>query len=97
MLPNLLSAMTTFQDYNIVFDAIVILFTLIYLIPFYIVLITSFKADNQIATQNPFVWFPTGEQLGFQGYKDIFETYTIFETGESMIVVGLKNTIIMLT
>ena len=73
--------------------AILILFTLIYLVPFYIVLITSFKANNQIATQNPFIWFPTGEQLGFQGYKDIFETYTIFETGESMIVVGLKNTI----
>ena len=73
--------------------AILILFTLIYLVPFYIVLITSFKANNQIATQNPFIWFPTGEQLGFQGYKDIFETYTIFETGESMIIVGLKNTI----
>ena len=73
--------------------AILIIFTLIYLVPFYIVLITSFKANNQIATQNPFIWFPTGEQLGFQGYKDIFETYTIFETGESMIIVGLKNTI----
>ena len=73
--------------------AILILFTLIYLVPFYIVLITSFKANNQIATQNPFIWFPSGEQLGFQGYKDIFETYTIFETGESMIIVGLKNTI----
>lgn len=76
--------------------AILIIFTLIYLIPFYIVLITSFKADNQIATQNPFIWFPTGEQLGFQGYKDIFETYTIFETGESMIVVGLKNTMMIM-
>ena len=73
--------------------AILIIFTLIYLVPFYIVLITSFKANNQIATQNPFIWFPSGEQLGFQGYKDIFETYTIFETGESMIIVGLKNTI----
>ena len=77
--------------------AILIIFTLIYLIPFYIVLITSFKADNQIATQNPFIWFPTGEQLGFQGYKDIFETYTIFETGESMIVVGLKNTMMIMS
>lgn len=75
---------------------ILIIFTLIYLIPFYIVLITSFKADNQIATQNPFIWFPSSEQLGFQGYKDIFETYTIFETGESMILVGLKNTIIIM-
>ena len=88
MKKNLVSKVITY--------AILIVFTLIYLIPFYIVLITSFKADNQIATQNPFVWFPTGEQLGFQGYKDIFETYTIFETGESMIVVGLKNTIIIM-
>lgn len=75
---------------------ILIIFTLIYLIPFYIVLITSFKADNQIATQNPFIWFPTADQLGFQGYKDIFETYTIFETGESMILVGMKNTLIIM-
>lgn len=72
---------------------ILIIFTLIYLIPFYIVLITSFKANNQIATQNPFIWFPTTEQLGLKGYQDIFETYTIFETGESMILVGLKNTL----
>ncbi len=75
---------------------ILIIFTLIYLIPFYIVFITSIKANNQIATQNPFIWFPSAEQLGFQGYKDIFETYTIFETGESMILVGLKNTIIIM-
>lgn len=72
---------------------ILLIFTLIYLIPFYIVLITSFKANNQIATQNPFIWFPTTEQLGLKGYQDIFETYTIFETGESMILVGLKNTL----
>lgn len=75
---------------------ILILFTLIYLIPFYIVLITSFKADNQIATQNPFIWFPSAEQLGFDGYKNIFTMYTIFETGESMILVGLKNTLIIM-
>ncbi len=75
---------------------ILIIFTLIYLIPFYIVFITSIKANNQIATQNPFIWFPTTEQLGFQGYRDIFETYTIFETGESMILVGLKNTILIM-
>ena len=56
---------------------ILIIVTLIYLIPFYIVLITSFKANNQIATQNPFIWFPTGEQLGLEGYKSIFTTYTI--------------------
>ncbi len=75
---------------------ILIIVTLIYLIPFYIVLITSFKANNQIATQNPFIWFPTGEQLGLEGYKSIFTTYTIFETGESMILVGIKNTLIIM-
>lgn len=70
--------------------------TLIYLIPFYIVLITSFKANNQIATQNPFIWFPSIEQLGFNGYKDIFEKYTLFQTGESMIIVGMKNTLFIM-
>lgn len=73
-----------------------IIFTLIYLIPFYIVLITSFKADNQIATQNPFIWFPTGEQLGFEGYSNIFTMYTSFETGESLITIGLRNTIMIM-
>ena len=78
---------------KIISYAILIIFTLIYLIPFYIVLITSFKADNQIATQNPFIWFPTGEQLGFEGYSNIFTMYTSFETGESLITIGLRNTI----
>ncbi len=75
---------------------VLIITTLIYLIPFYIVVVTSFKASNQIATQNPFIWFPSAEQIGFDGYKSIFTTYTIFETGESMILVGLKNTLIIM-
>lgn len=81
---------------KIISFAILIIFTLIYLIPFYIVLITSFKADNQIATQNPFIWFPTGEQLGFEGYSNIFTMYTSFETGESLITIGLRNTIMIM-
>lgn len=81
---------------KIISYAILIIFTLIYLIPFYIVLITSFKADNQIATQNPFIWFPTGEQLGFEGYSNIFTMYTSFETGESLITIGLRNTIMIM-
>lgn len=75
---------------------VLIITTLVYLIPFYIVLITSFKSSNEIATQNPFIWFPSGDQLGFSGYIDIFESYTIFGTGESMILVGLKNTLIIM-
>ena len=71
-------------------------FTLIYLIPFYVVFITSIKADNQIATQNPFIWFPIHNQIGFEAYKNIFTAYTSFTTGESLILVGLKNTIIIM-
>lgn len=81
---------------KIIIYTILSIVTLIYLIPFYIVLITSFKANNQIATQNPFIWFPTIDQLGFNGYKEIFTTYTTFETGESIILVGLKNTILIM-
>lgn len=72
------------------------LFTLAYLIPFYVVLITSFKANNAIATAQPFIWFPGKEEVGLNGYADLFTQYTIFETGEPMIFVGLKNTLIIM-
>lgn len=72
------------------------IFTLIYLIPFYIVLITSFKADNTIATANPFIWFPKFNQTSPVAYEKLFTSYTIFETGESMILTGLKNTILIM-
>ena len=75
---------------------ILIFVALIYLIPFYIVIITSLKESNALATQNPFIWFPKISQLSFQGYKNIFTTYTIFATGKSMIATGFKNTLIVL-
>ena len=75
---------------------ILILVALIYLIPFYIVIITSLKESNALATQNPFIWFPKLSQLSFEGYVNIFTTYTIFATGDSMIATGFKNTLIVL-
>lgn len=69
---------------------------LIFIVPFYIVLITSFKATNALATQSPFVWFPAFGDLSWKGYQEIFTTYTVFETGESMILVGMKNTLIIM-
>lgn len=72
------------------------IFTLIYLIPFYIVFITSIKADNTIATANPFIWFPKANQMSLTAYGQLITSYTVFETGESMILTGLRNTILIM-
>ncbi len=72
------------------------IFTLIYLIPFYIVFITSLKADNTIATANPFIWFPKASQMNLTAYGKLITSYTVFETGESMILTGLRNTILIM-
>ena len=72
------------------------IFTLIYLIPFYIVFITSIKTDNTIATANPFIWFPKGNQISLTAYGKLITSYTVFETGESMILTGLRNTILIM-
>ena len=72
------------------------IFTLIYLIPFYIVFITSIKADNTIATANPFIWFPKADQMSLTAYGKLITSYTVFETGESMILTGLRNTILIM-
>ncbi len=82
--------------YKIVVYFIMGIFTLIYLIPFYIVFITSIKATPQLATQNPFIWFPTAKQISLKGYANIFTQYTIYSTDESMILVGLRNTILIM-
>ena len=81
---------------NVIIYTIQITVAMVYLIPFYIVIITSFKADNAIATSRPFIWFPTINQIGIKGYIDLFITYTVFETGDSMILTGFKNTMIIL-
>ena len=39
------------------------LIALTYIIPFYAIIITSFKATNAIATATPFIWFPSLDQL----------------------------------
>ncbi len=81
---------------NIISYLILIVFTLAYMIPFYIVLVTSFKANNQIATAQPFIWFLSGEEFSFSAYVRVFTTYTIFSTGRSMILTGFVNTLTIL-
>lgn len=43
----------------------------------------------------PFIWFPSPDQLSADAYGKVFTTYTIFLTGESMVLSGLKNTLII--
>ncbi|MFA5236186.1 MAG: hypothetical protein WC399_05055, partial [Bacilli bacterium] len=81
---------------KIVSYAIMVIFTLAYMILFYIVLVTSFKANNQIATAQPFIWFLSPEQFSLSAYARVFTTYTIFSTGQSMILTGFVNTMMIL-
>ena len=69
------------------------LIALTYIIPFYAIIITSFKETNAIATATPFIWFPSLDQLSVRSYGRVFTTYTIFATGESMVLSGLINTL----
>ena len=69
------------------------LIALTYIIPFYAIIITSFKATNAIATATPIIWFPSLDQLSVRSYGRVFTTYTIFATGESMVLSGLINTL----
>ena len=75
--------------------AVLIFFAGWYIIPFYAMIITSFKATDAIATAVPFIWFPSPDQLSADAYGKVFTTYTIFLTGESMVLSGLKNTLII--
>lgn len=75
--------------------AVLIFFACWNIIPFYAMIITSFKATDAIATAVPFIWFPSPDQLSADAYGKVFTTYTIFLTGESMVLSGLKNTLII--
>ena len=71
----------------------VIFLSLLILIPFYVVLITSVKASNALAIHSPFIWFPTASQMSLRAYVDLFTTYTVMKTGQSLIVTGMLNTL----
>lgn len=73
--------------------AVLVLLALTYIIPFYAIIISSFKANNAVATASPFIWFPSGEQLSVRAYGRVFTTYTVFATGKSMVLTGLLNTL----
>ncbi|MDR0832223.1 MAG: carbohydrate ABC transporter permease [Bacillales bacterium] len=75
---------------------ILIGFSLIYLIPFWMVIVTSIKANNALATANPFVWFPNLNQINFTAFKRVFTTFTSSNTHQSLILIGIKNTLIIL-
>ncbi|MDR1093355.1 MAG: carbohydrate ABC transporter permease [Clostridiales bacterium] len=75
--------------------AVLAAFALAFLIPFYIILITSFKATNRLATSTPFVWLPAFRDLGWDGYRNLFTEYTVTKTGASMVLTGVKNTFLV--
>ena len=64
------------------------------LIPFYVIVITAFKASHAVATHIPFIWFPKFDELSFRAFGNLFTTYTI-STGKSMVLTGIINTFII--
>lgn len=64
------------------------------LIPFYVIVITAFKASHAVATHIPFIWLPKFDELSFRAFGNLFTTYTI-STGKSMVLTGIINTFII--
>ena len=64
------------------------------LIPFYVIVITAFKASHAVATHIPFIWFPKFDELYFRAFGNLFTTYTI-STGKSMVLTGIINTFLI--
>ena len=64
------------------------------LIPFYVIVITAFKASHAVATHIPFIWFPKFDELSFRAFGNLFTTYTI-STGKSMVLTGIINTFLI--
>ncbi|MDE5896898.1 MAG: carbohydrate ABC transporter permease [Clostridia bacterium] len=66
------------------------------LVPFYVILITALKRSNALATATPFIWFPKFADLSFRAFKNLFTTYTVNVTGQSLILTGTLNTLAVL-
>lgn len=58
------------------------LIALTYIIPFYAIIITSFKATNAIATATPFIWFPSLDQLSVRSYGEFLLRIRFSPRGE---------------
>ncbi len=87
---NLMRIVTRILVYSIL-----ILAALIILIPFYVIVISSFKSTHAIATHIPFIWFPKFSEMSLRAYGNLFTSYKIIETGKSMVLTGIGNTFII--
>ena len=74
---------------------VLVLAALTILIPFYVIIITSFKESHALATHIPFIWFPSFDELSLRAYGNLFTTYPVIETGRSMVLTGIGNTFLI--
>lgn len=83
------------ENIKLVFDyAFLILIAIFILLPFYVILITSFKTNPE-ATSLPFTWLPQ-EAWNFKSYAEVLlEDVSGGSRGVSSILVGFKNTMII--
>ena len=70
------------------------LFALWVLVPFYVILVTSFTSLNELMSSISFIWFPK-EGISFDGYKTILFEDILAVGGMSSLFRGFLNTMWM--
>lgn len=80
---------------KIISHAILIIFALLIIIPFYMIIVIALSKSNYLATRSPFVWFPKWSEMNFSSFgRVIFDKiYYIEVTGRSMVLTGFVNTL----
>ena len=79
----------------IIFYLLLTIFALAIIIPFYMIVITSLKRTNALATKSPFVWFPSLSDISFNSYGRVFTDYQSANK-ISLVLTGLMNTMIIM-
>ncbi|MBR1581883.1 MAG: carbohydrate ABC transporter permease [Bacilli bacterium] len=69
-----------------------VIYALVILVPFYIILVTSFKTNSEAVTI-PFTWFP--QTFNFKGYHTVlFDDASGGAIGVSTVLLGFGNTLL---
>lgn len=76
--------------FKIVAYCFLALFTLVVLVPFYVILITSFTSYEEIMSKLEFIWFP--QNFSFEAYRAVLVEDRLAINGVSSLLRGFFNT-----
>ncbi|MDE6274244.1 MAG: carbohydrate ABC transporter permease [Clostridiales bacterium] len=85
------------KDRSVLFNVVsiiwLLLFSLTLLMPFYVIIITSFTPRLEIMSSMQFIWWP--KEFSFQAYTEAFTNDLAFtlESHSNMIILGFFNTL----